>query len=194
MARPREFDEKKAIDLAVDVFWRNGFADTSISDLEQALSMGRQSIYNTFGGKRELFLRALQQYFDDGNAPIQLAFGKDQRGLKAIEKYLEVVIEFQTASEDRLGCFLTRCLVDHGTPDDAVAQKCKANEKRLQHVFVKALQEAQSNGEVAEALDVDAAALHLATQIYGLSVMARSGISRDTLLDNARFLIERLRA
>ena len=194
MARPREFDEVKAISQAAAVFWRKGFADTSIGDLEDALSMGRQSIYNAFGDKRSLFLLALDQYYQNASEPLQLAFSGDALGLEAIRRYLEGVISFQTSSEERLGCFLTRSLVDHGTLDPDVAQKCQNNEKRLHSAFSEALVKARELGEISNSLDLEAAAQQLCLLVYGLSVMARSGTARDSLLSSAHFLLERLKA
>ena len=194
MARPREFDEVKAISQAAAVFWRKGFADTSIGDLEDALSMGRQSIYNAFGDKRALFLLALDQYYEKASEPLQLAFAGEAQGLEAIRRYLEGVVSFQTSTEDRLGCFLTRSLVDHGTLDPDVASKCQNNEKRLYSAFSKALEKASEIGEISDTLDMEAAAQQLCLQVYGLSVMARSGTSRDSLLSSVHFLVERLKA
>ena len=194
MARPREFDEAKAVSQAAAVFWRKGFADTSIGDLEEALSMGRQSIYNAFGDKRTLFLRALEQYYQNANEPIKQAFTGDATGLEAIRRYLESATVILTSSDERLGCFLTRSLIDRGSVDTDVAQKCQKNEKRLLKVYMNALEEALQNGEISASLDINAAAKHLCMHTYGLDVMARSGASCKTLQDSVQFLIERLKA
>lgn len=62
MARPREFDTDTAVRAALYVFWRKGYAATTMKDLEQATGMGRMSLYNAFGSKEELFLAALERY------------------------------------------------------------------------------------------------------------------------------------
>ena len=55
MARPKEFDPRTALSAAVQVFWRNGYEKTSLDDLMAAMQVGRQSLYDTFGDKRELY-------------------------------------------------------------------------------------------------------------------------------------------
>ena len=59
MARPREFDEDEVLEKALAVFWAKGFEGATVDDLEQATGLGRGSLYGAFGGKHELFLRAL---------------------------------------------------------------------------------------------------------------------------------------
>src|SRR6267142_1909851 len=59
MARPREFDRDAAVQRAMSVFWRKGYAATSTDDLLRAMNIGRQSMYDTFGDKHRLYLEAL---------------------------------------------------------------------------------------------------------------------------------------
>jgi AcrR family transcriptional regulator len=58
MPRPRTFDEADVIARARKAFAETGFAGTSLDDLLEATGLARQSLYNTFGGKKELFMRA----------------------------------------------------------------------------------------------------------------------------------------
>ena len=62
MPRTKDFDEHEVLDRAVELFWDRGYEATSVADLEKHLGVGRQSLYNTFGDKRELFLRSLSRY------------------------------------------------------------------------------------------------------------------------------------
>src|SRR6202022_4831133 len=60
--RPRAFDADEALDRALDVFWRQGYEGTTLSDLTAALGINRPSLYAAFGSKEELFRRALERY------------------------------------------------------------------------------------------------------------------------------------
>src|SRR5260370_37608472 len=62
MATPKEFDRGIAGERAMSVFWSKGYAATSTDDLLQAMKIGRQSMYDTFGGKRRLYVEALERY------------------------------------------------------------------------------------------------------------------------------------
>src|SRR5437660_1442341 len=61
MARPRKYVERDVIHSAGEVFAVHGLAATTLDDLVRATGLGKQSLYNAFGGKRELFLRALSE-------------------------------------------------------------------------------------------------------------------------------------
>jgi AcrR family transcriptional regulator len=52
----------KALDAAMQVFWRNGYEGASLSDLTQAMGINRPSLYAAFGDKGTLFRKALDRY------------------------------------------------------------------------------------------------------------------------------------
>src|SRR6185437_1637331 len=60
--RPRSFDEKGALEKAVQVFWSKGYDGVTIDDLVAGMGVGRPSLYAVFGDKRTIFLRALRAY------------------------------------------------------------------------------------------------------------------------------------
>src|SRR3954447_25435899 len=62
MAGVRQFDEKEVIAIALDVFWRKGLHDATMQDLAAATGVQRGSLYNAYGDKEEIFLRAFDQY------------------------------------------------------------------------------------------------------------------------------------
>jgi AcrR family transcriptional regulator len=62
MGRPRSFDAGRALDRALQVFWRKGYEGTSLSDLTEAVGVNRPSLYAAFGDKKALFRKALDRY------------------------------------------------------------------------------------------------------------------------------------
>ena len=64
LARPREFDEGRAIEAAMQRFWAAGYAATSVRDLGEVMGLGQASVYNAFGDKRTLFTQCLDRYLD----------------------------------------------------------------------------------------------------------------------------------
>lgn len=53
MARPREFDQNKALEAAMYVFWEKGFEAASLSDLTARMGIQRPSLYSAFGDKKD---------------------------------------------------------------------------------------------------------------------------------------------
>ena len=78
MARPRKFDEGRALDAAMEAFWAAGYEATSTQDLCDATGLGRSSIYNTFKSKHDLFERALARYMEwQERRAVRAAGGRD---------------------------------------------------------------------------------------------------------------------
>ncbi len=61
MARAKEFDLERALHRAISAFSQKGFAATSTEELMSAMQLGRQSMYDTFGDKRALFLTSIRR-------------------------------------------------------------------------------------------------------------------------------------
>ena len=112
MPRPREFDPETALEQAVAVFWEKGYEATSVQDLVDRMGVNRCSIYNTFGDKHELFLKALQHYGNKMRAegpPAQLA--RSDEGLQAIRDYFAAAIDHFVSPDGVHGCFVINTAV-----------------------------------------------------------------------------------
>jgi TetR/AcrR family transcriptional repressor of nem operon len=75
VARPREFDPDKALRAAIRLFSQQVFAATATDDLMRVMGNGRQSMYDTFGDKRALFLKALEMYVTESVRSINVELG-----------------------------------------------------------------------------------------------------------------------
>src|ERR1700743_1918063 len=66
MGRPKNFSREEVLEKALPVFWKHGFADTSVQELEQATGVNKSGLYTEFAGKEDLFLASLRYYVDTG--------------------------------------------------------------------------------------------------------------------------------
>jgi TetR/AcrR family transcriptional repressor of nem operon len=62
MARTPEFDYTTALDRAMHLFWKTGYAGTSLRDLLKKMKIGEGSFYNTFKSKKNTYLECLKHY------------------------------------------------------------------------------------------------------------------------------------
>jgi AcrR family transcriptional regulator len=62
MARPKEFNRDEALNAAIGVFREHGFEGTSAAMLTEEMKIGRQSLYDTFCDKWQLYRASLQRY------------------------------------------------------------------------------------------------------------------------------------
>src|SRR5258708_11103034 len=88
MARPKEFDLERALHRAISAFSQKGFAATSTDELMRAMEVGRQSMYDTFGDKRALFLKALEVYVSENVRAMNVELRAPGSSLAAIRSAL----------------------------------------------------------------------------------------------------------
>lgn len=181
MPRPKSFDENAVLDQAVELFWERGYEGTSLADLESHLGLGRQSLYNTFGDKQALFLKALDRYRHDVGEAALAKLNAPGAGLDAIRAFFEWSVEMLTAPGPRRGCFVANTITERGSQDTDVLLRCNHARDALERAFRRALTRAKTQGEIASDLDVDATATLLVTQNYGLNVLAKTGTTRGEL-------------
>lgn len=93
LGRPIEFDPEKALDAAVDVFWCKGYEATSMSDLLTAMKLSKSSLYQSFGGKRQLFTRCLTRYQERFTSELSHGLREAKSGRRFIEAVFRAVAD-----------------------------------------------------------------------------------------------------
>jgi TetR/AcrR family transcriptional repressor of nem operon len=180
MARPKSFDDDAVLDRALRLFRQRGFEGTSMSDLEAHLGLGRQSLYNTFGDKRELYLKALDLYQRQANGQMLAMLEAPDAGLDALERWLAANAATVTVPGAPAGCFTVNSIVER--PDDApTAARCTRGRECLTAAIRAALSRAQAKGEIAAERDVEGLVGLVVAHVYGLAVLARSGATEREL-------------
>nr|WP_296064243.1 TetR/AcrR family transcriptional regulator [uncultured Actinoplanes sp.] len=180
MGRPRIFEEDRAVDQAMRLFWRRGYDGTSLRDLGQELGLKPGSLYAAFGDKQSLFLRALDRYCD-GQAAGLLATVEDTGPLLPRLRALLIGVAQanQVAHEraaagvegDPAGCLIVGTAM--GKADDAQAMnRVRATFDRIDLALESALRRAQATDEISAAGDPAAAAHFLTTFLQGVQVMS----------------------
>src|SRR4029450_11294963 len=105
MARPKEFDPERALRKAMSLFWRLGYENTSVEALMREMGVARQSLYDTFGDKRALYLRALAFSLHPTNATRQ-RMPESPPSVKAGFSKLLYGLAAETREQHERGCLL----------------------------------------------------------------------------------------
>jgi len=174
MSRPKQFDPDVAVDRAMDVFWRKGYAGTTPQDLVDELGIGKGSLYATFGSKRALFDRALERYRDqqaDALAQIIDQPGPAKARLRAAMRF---IIEANAADPDRRGCLAVNTAAEMAGADPKATLDVRHMFVRSQGALVAVIAEGQRAVEIRS--DIPAAALgaHLFTTGVGLQLLVKT--------------------
>ncbi|MCV7424525.1 helix-turn-helix transcriptional regulator [Mycobacterium yunnanensis] len=183
MARSKEFDPEVALDAAMRLFWRNGFARTSTQDLVAELGIARASLYDTFGSKRGLYLAALDSYLAGAGGQVpQLVAQRAESGLAAVRALLKAATALPEVGLPP-GCFTVNATVEHGDGDSEISARLDTNRDRMESVFRGALARARAEGTLGADVDLDTAAVLLSTVLTGLQVLSRAGESQSHRID-----------
>ncbi|MFJ1253467.1 TetR/AcrR family transcriptional regulator [Cupriavidus sp. CuC1] len=173
MARPREFNEQQVLEAAGDAFWANGFEATSTRDLVKCTGLTQPSLYNAFGDKRGLFLRALEHYLERTLRERITRLESSQSPGRAITAFFGEIIERSVADVRHRGCMLVNAAVE-STPGDEACRKGIADElTQIQNFFQRCMQAGQASGEIPVVLPAADAAAHLLAVLLGVRVLAR---------------------
>ncbi len=195
LGRPRDFDETEVLAHATDLFWRQGYDSTSLSDLLEHMRISRQSLYNTFGGKEELFHRALEHYIETRMAPALAGLEAPDADLRSIEAHLEVMACESTApGSPRRGCLMVNTLVELSTQNRAVSNVMKRFTARLEKAMLNGLRGGEQAGQLKPDLRLQDAAGFLATAAQGMMVVCKAGASRKQQQATARLALDAIRA
>ncbi|MGV6872048.1 TetR/AcrR family transcriptional regulator [Pseudochelatococcus sp. B33] len=170
MARPKAFDKDEALEAAIGVFREHGFAGTSAGMLTEAMRIGRQSLYDTFGDKWQLYCSAVQRYAATETQAHLAALRSGSRAIEGLGRMMgRVVTEAQTP------CLGTGSISEFGNGREDLTTIHAAADQTLRAAVVARVREAQRDGDIAKSLDPEHAAGFLLANVAAIRVAARGG-------------------
>ena len=186
MARPKEFNQEKALRKAVRLFCRQGFAATSTDELMRVMDVGRQSMYDTFGDKRALFLKALEMYVTESVHSINVELETPGSALSAVQNALVTFAERNDLSSAE-GCMGLNAISEFGQRDADVTRITRKAAQMQRQTLIRVLIRAKSQGELSSSADLDAMADFFESTLAGIRMAAKAGKSRRALRNIAAF-------
>ncbi|MEQ8246857.1 MAG: TetR/AcrR family transcriptional regulator [Alphaproteobacteria bacterium] len=193
MARQKSFSPDTALDQAMGVFWRRGFADCSVEDLVAETGVSRYGLYSTFGEKDELFAAALDRYAERVIDPLFGPLEKENAGLADIHGYFDRLVAAGAEPYARFGCMLCNTVADADAVSAPVARRVAQFLSRLRHGFLRALENAKRNGELGAQADPPALADYLVGVVQGISAYAQAPVPPAAVLNFMRTAVQVLR-
>jgi AcrR family transcriptional regulator len=181
--RPRSFDEMGALEKATQVFWSKGYDGVTIDDLVAGMGVGRPSLYAVFGDKRVIFLRVLKAYAEKKGARAAKALLSPQGLHDSIVGFLRFAVESATEKGSAPGCLLL-CVAP--LVNDAEVRKFLQTAVAGGVALVEGrFRDGITAGEIPSDFPVAARAIQVTDFARGLTMRARLGTPRKTLLRDA---------
>lgn len=182
MARPRKFDEERAVDAALEAFWTAGYEATSTQDLCDATGLGRSSIYNTFKSKRDLFQRALLLYMDRRTGELIELLESDLPVREKLRTALVRIVDEESECVDvGRGCLVVNTAIELAARDREVAHDLERDYGRRLDALAAAIEAGQRDGDIDRTRDARTLAHFVIASVGGMRVSARAGAGRVAL-------------
>lgn len=193
MGRPREFDAERALDQAMEVFWRHGYEGATIAQLTEAMGINPPSLYACFGNKEGLLKAALDRYTKLRNVWMDEVVAAPT-AREVAKRMLMGIADKQTDPANPPGCLLVQGGIACGTGSENVpfelAARRAQNEDQLRDRFIRA----KAEGDLKDSTDPAALARYVSAVAVGMGVMASSGADREALRQVASVAMQAVEA
>lgn len=194
LGRPREFDPEVALERALEAFWTHGYEGTSMAILVEATGVQKGSLYQAFGDKHQLFVRALKRYLDRGLTDIHAALDDPDAPGQALRRWLGGVGQSCGDPTQARGCFAVNALTELAQHDPEVAELLEDHFERFRSHLERVIARAQSLGELADRTEAADLAAYLMVVLAGMRASAKTTMDPDhaaRLIDIALGALER---
>ena len=187
VGRPREFDEATVLEAAMEAFWHHGYEATSLADLCKFTGLNKGSLYQAFGDKHQLFMKALEHYaewtFRDVAA---VAFQSES----PLENIRAVILKVCSDSCEEKGCMMINSIVElapHDPEVKAVLEKVSAKRVRI---MVDLFEKAQQAGEIRAELNPQKLAQQFMVMVAGAAALSKGLLEPDQASGVINALVE----
>ncbi|MET7609917.1 TetR/AcrR family transcriptional regulator [Streptomyces seoulensis] len=178
--RKRAFDRDAALDIAMHLFWRQGYTGTSIADLTAAMGINPPSLYATFGNKRALFEEALSRYESERSRTLTESMA-EPTAHRAVLSFLTGTAEAATLPDRPAGCLTVQGGLACGGEDGEIVQLLATSRARTRQALHDRLTRAVTDGDLPPATDCAALARCVVATAEGLNVEASAGATYPEL-------------
>jgi TetR/AcrR family transcriptional repressor of nem operon len=188
----RKLNKEEALSKAMDLFWRHGYAGTSMDMLTTTLGVQKPSIYAAFGNKHSLFLSALLHYGTDLVARVRHSLASAESPRIGIERVVRFMMTTLYLKRAKNGCFATNSALELADHDPEVAKHVVTMLRELRAALEDAITQAQRQGQVTATTPARVLANYLITAIEGVRITEKASPPKTELDALADFVLRAL--
>jgi len=184
MPRVKQFNEDEVLHKAMELFWKKGYNATSMQDMVTCLGINRGSLYDTFGGKKNLFDKSLFLYCSIYQEGTKEFISKQDNVKEGIRNIFLAFIGEKGQEIDTRGCFAVNSTNEVANENEYVNELLKKNKDFYETLFYDFLHKGQKNGEISKDKDIKSIAFLLFTLFNGIKVVSKLEDNNQRLLDS----------
>ena len=174
MARQKAFKKEEVLDKAMHLFWRKGYHGTSMQDLVDHLGISRSSMYDTFGGKYDLFLNSLSRYQNRQSEAVDRALSSDDDIQDFLRSFFMGVVEECRQDEEHKGCFTVNTSVELASHDEKIGTVVGEDISGFVQKFEQFFEKAQDSWQLSSEENPKALALMVYNTTAGIRLVSRT--------------------
>lgn len=179
MGRNKEFEEEAVLQKAMELFWKQGYEKTSMSDLVEYMGIHRKSLYDTFGDKHALYLKAIDYYTVNISDRLESVLLKADTASKGIKDLFTFMIN--GTKERPWGCFIVNAATELALRDKEVEEKIEAVFAQTENLMGELVRKGQESGEFSQEISAQALGRILHCTLLGIRVYARTSMNKERL-------------
>jgi TetR/AcrR family transcriptional repressor of nem operon len=193
LARSRKVDSGTAIETVVKMFAETGYSGISTREIETQSGVTRFMLQTEYGGKKALYLTALDKYLD--GFEMWLNGTAAGGGLPELANFFRGRCDDQVMTKmGRFGCFMITTTSEFGDTDPEISTRTDRYFQMFRAAFNKALTTARVSGQIKADLDIAAETEILIAGIIGLNAYIRAMGSNTAGEEMAKALAGRIEA
>jgi TetR/AcrR family transcriptional repressor of nem operon len=193
MARTKVFDEHLVLDKAMRLFWEKGYNATSAQDLVDILGISRSSLYDTYGDKHSLFVKALKRYREERIDPVlqEVVTTEDVEGY--FKSFFGFIKSEAINGTNPVGCFMVNSAVEMAPVDPEVAAIANGIMNDMENALCKAIEKGQKKGIFTKQYNARSLANFVFNSVNGLKVTAKFDVDQKMFDDVIRITLSALK-
>ncbi|QDY82646.1 TetR/AcrR family transcriptional regulator [Paenibacillus polymyxa] len=173
MGRNKEFDTTEVLHKAMEVFGHYGYEGASLPQLLKGLGIARQSLYDTYGTKRDLFVLALKHYVNEKSNAVMKYLATSESAKQGIAYVFHEAAKVLKDKNRQKECFIIFSAIDQMPHDMEIKAFLLKDLNTLEEAFFETLVRGQGNGEISSDRDLRALARYLNFARYSLTQLAK---------------------
>ncbi|QGQ99800.1 TetR/AcrR family transcriptional regulator [Paenibacillus psychroresistens] len=194
MARTKAFDKNEVLHKAMSVFGSRGYEGATLPDLITGLGIARQSLYDTYGTKRDLFLTAVKYYMDRKNHDLQELLDQPGTVTEKVEQAFSAIIRVLADPILRRECFIISSAIEQASHDEELAAYMHTNNEQVERGFYTMLELGVEKGELSQEVNIRDLSWFLAHERLALVSAAKLGMDEQKLVSIMQIVLSVLKS
>lgn len=166
---------------ALEVFWRQGYAATTMDTLAAAMGLNKPSLYNAYGDKQRIYRQALAAFVAQVKDEVGAALASSTDVRLALKAFFDGALAVYCAHEPPLGCFAICTATAEAAAHADIQQDLAGIIAGLDALLAARFSQARDSGQVSATPSPQDRARLTQAVLHSLAVRSRAGEARESL-------------